>query len=106
MLRALTAVALVATAHGHGALVSPRSRNAIDIDVGVNCVGYECDAKATATVASKVGVYGGCVNATHPGQPCINGQAAFWYSQGCFIGCPEWCGLLLAPRCTTVVSHR
>ena len=72
--------------------------------MGINCVGYECDAKATATVASKVGVYGGCVNATHPGQPCINGQAAFWYSQGCFIGCPEWCGLLPAPprpRCTT-----
>ena len=20
---------------------------------------------------------------------CVNGQASFWYSQGCFIGCPE-----------------
>jgi len=25
---------------------------------------------------------------THPGAPCHNGQASFWYSQGCFIGCP------------------
>lgn len=55
--------------------------NAVDIDVGVNCVGYECDAQATAIVGSKIGVYGGCVNATHPGKPCVNGQAAFWYSQ-------------------------
>eukprot|EP01051_Picozoa_sp_SAG22_P002213 SAG22_NODE_97_length_20760_cov_43.302850_15_plen_460_part_00 len=78
---------------GHGALVSPRSRNAIDVANGVNCVGYECSAKATSTI--KPGQYGGCVNATHPGQPCYNGQAAFFYSQGCFIGCPEcdhWSG--------------
>ena len=81
MLRAVGAAALVASARGHGALVSPRSRNAIDINVGVNCVGYECDAKATAIVGSEIGVYGGCVNATHPGKPCVNGQAAFWYSQ-------------------------
>ena len=23
------------------------------------------------------------------GDPCHNGQAPFWYSQGCFIGCDE-----------------
>ena len=28
-----------------------------------------------------------CVNASEPAR-CENGQAAFWYSQGCFIGCP------------------
>ena len=27
-----------------------------------------------------------CSNIT--GAPCNNGQAAFWYSQGCFIGSP------------------
>ena len=63
--------------------------------MGINCVGYECDAKATQTVTREVGVYGGCVNYTHPGAPCLNGQANFFYSQGCFIGCPEcdhWSG--------------
>jgi hypothetical protein len=28
-----------------------------------------------------------CTNIT--GAQCFNGQADFWYSQGCFIGCPE-----------------
>ena len=27
-----------------------------------------------------------CSNIT--GENCTNGQASFWYSQGCFIGCP------------------
>lgn len=52
--------------NGHGAIVSPRSRNSIDYLVGVN--------------AQK------CSNIT--GEACHNGQAAFYYSQGCFIGCP------------------
>ena len=30
---------------------------------------------------------GKCSNLT--GDACKNGQAAMWYSQGCFIGCPE-----------------
>lgn len=52
--------------NGHGALVSPRSRNSIDYLVGVNTQR--------------------CSNIT--GDKCNNGQASFWYSQGCFIGCP------------------
>ena len=28
------------------------------------------------------------ITGTNPGD-CHNGQAGFWYSQGCFIGCPE-----------------
>jgi hypothetical protein len=35
----------------------------------------------------------GCVNHTYPTEPCHNGQASFWYSQGCFIGCPTCDGL-------------
>ena len=86
---------------GHGAIVYPLSRNSIDSDE-VNCDrgSDHCSAKATGT---------GCVNHTHPTEPCKNGQASFWYSQGdvffasllptdrhslfffagCFIGCPE-----------------
>jgi hypothetical protein len=59
---------------GHGAMVSPRSRNSIDYLVGVNTPkDWPYDA--------------GCVNIT--GDKCENGQAAFYYSQGCFIGCSE-----------------
>ena len=49
-----------------GAMVQPRTRNSIDWSVGVNTQR--------------------CSNIT--GDECHNGQAAFWYSQGCFIGCP------------------
>merc|ERR1719273_1169161 len=52
--------------YGHGAIVSPRSRNSIDYLVDVNTQR--------------------CANIT--GEDCNNGQAAFYYSQGCFIGCP------------------
>lgn len=58
--------AIVASVYGHGAIVSPRSRNSIDYLVNVNTQN--------------------CANIT--GDKCQNGQASFWYSQGCFIGCP------------------
>ena len=50
----------------HTAQVHPRPRQSIDYLVGVNTAG--------------------CSNVT--GAKCENGQAAFYYSQGCFIGCP------------------
>ena len=52
---------------GHGSLVTPRPRNSVDYLVGVN--------------------EQSCANLT--GGNCTNGQAAFWYSQGCTIGCQE-----------------
>jgi len=57
---------------GHGSVVSPRSRNSIDYLVGVNVPAHWPSDR-------------GCVNIT--GDECNNGQSAFWYSQGCFIGC-------------------
>eukprot|EP00041_Stephanoeca_diplocostata_P012818 m.215583 g.215583 ORF g.215583 m.215583 type:complete len:367 (+) comp19104_c0_seq1:91-1191(+) len=63
---ALGLFAVIHHANGHGAIVSPRSRNSIDYRVNVN--------------TQK------CANIT--GESCDNGQASFWYSQGCFIGCP------------------
>lgn len=56
---------------GHGALVSPRSRNSADFML----------IKPNDRTGSP------CQNVT--GAACNNGQAAFWYSQGCFIGCKE-----------------
>jgi len=61
----LAAVA-VRRATGHGSLVTPRPRQSIDYLAGVDTQW--------------------CANIT--GAKCNNGQAAFWYSQGCFIGCP------------------
>jgi len=57
---------MIACVSSHGAVVSPRCRQSIDYKVGVN--------------------EQQCSNIT--GKACNNGQAAFWYSQGCFIGCP------------------
>lgn len=57
--------ALIIGALGHGALVSPRPRNAIDFaETPDRCM---------------------CANNT---LGCENGQACYWYNQGCFIGCP------------------
>lgn len=55
---------------GHGAIVSPRSRNSLDYRVGVNTEM--------------------CANLT--GAKCENGQASFWYSQvrGYSAGLPGW----------------
>jgi len=65
----IVAVVWVACAHAHGMLVNPRPRNSIDYLANVNDKGNKCS------------------NIT--GDACKNGQAAFWYSQGCFVGCPE-----------------
>jgi len=72
---------LLGRAEAHGALVHPRSRNSIDYEQ------VNCDAGSDHCAANAKGT--GCVNYTHPTEPCYNGQASFWYSQGCFIGCDE-----------------
>eukprot|EP01051_Picozoa_sp_SAG22_P019639 SAG22_NODE_3690_length_1575_cov_2.197832_2_plen_202_part_00 len=75
-LRAAALAALcLGRAAGHGALVHPRSRNSIDAFV------------VPAADQHGYGFKGACANIS--GGACQNGQAAFWYSQGCFIGCPE-----------------
>lgn len=61
-----SAASSIVLAYGHGALVFPRPRNSIDYLKNVN--------------------EEQCSNIT--GHACHDGQAAFWYSQGCFIGCP------------------
>jgi len=60
MLHTLSLASCVALALGHGAMVTPRSRNSVDYLAGVNTQR--------------------CSNIT--GDACNNGQASFWYSQG------------------------
>lgn len=69
---ALGASLLFSGADGHGAIISPRSRNSVDYLVGVNVPAHWPSDRD-------------CTNIT--GAECNNGQACFWYSQGCFIGC-------------------
>lgn len=66
IMRVATLATNLALAAGHGAMTKPRSRNSIDYLSGVNTQR--------------------CSNIS--GTKCENGQASFWYSQGCFIGCP------------------
>ena len=72
----LTLSLLPALASGHGAVITPRSRNSVDYLVGINTPkDWDGDWE--------------CTNISSNGQGCHNGQAAFYYSQGCFIGCKE-----------------
>lgn len=61
---------------GHGAMVTPRSRNSIDWEEG-------------PLHGPMLGgtTWAWCQNIT--GNKCNNGQTAYWYSQGCFIGCAK-----------------
>ena len=72
----LTLSLLPALASGHGAVITPRSRNSVDYLVGIN------------SPKDWAGDWE-CTNISSNGQGCHNGQAAFYYSQGCFIGCKE-----------------
>eukprot|EP01051_Picozoa_sp_SAG22_P021815 SAG22_NODE_4971_length_1119_cov_1.742157_2_plen_176_part_01 len=67
--------ALVRTASAHGAVVQPLTRNAADrYPLGPNLCACANATPGSASPASTKG--------------CANGQACYWYSQGCFIGCP------------------
>ena len=72
----LLGVGLLPLGAGHGAMVHPRSRNSVDAFANLT----EAQKRSATTFAS-------CANLT--GAPCDNGQSSYWYSQGCFIGCPE-----------------
>ena len=80
-LRLLLALSSAASVAAHGAVVTPRTRNSVDYLVGVNTPkdwssDWECVNISTTDHASRE-------------HGCHNGQAAFYYSQGCFIGCAE-----------------
>ena len=70
ILKFLVAISYVVTVEAHGSLVHPRSRNSIDFDE-VNCDQHTDHCSAP-------GKGNGCVNYSHPTEPCFNGQASFW----------------------------
>ena len=70
--RSMFVASLVTLVSGHGTLVSPLPRNAYD-----RALPY--DQRTPKHPCS-------CANAS--GAPCDIGQSCYWYSQGCFIGCP------------------
>jgi len=71
LLNVFVALGALALCNGHGAIVLPRSRNAVDHDASFKW--HPAQAPCT------------CSNGT---EGCSNGQACYWYNQGCFIGCP------------------
>ena len=88
-------VALLPACAGHGAIVYPPSRNAIDHSIepwksftafkGQFCSGkYDGPCWCPATDAS--GKLSGA-----------NGQACWWFSNGCSIGCPSCDGVTRGP---------
>jgi len=74
---------------GHGAVVFPPPRNAIDSDL----------APWNGSVPSPIpGVNAWCpMSGTNGSLTGANGQACFWFSNGCSIGCPECDGTTRGP---------
>jgi len=69
-----------ALAHGHGAMVSPLARNAIDRSL-------PWDVRAPRQPCTCANTTAGSASA-HSEEGCDNAQACYWYQQGCSIGCP------------------
>jgi len=82
MLRTLLAASYATLAASHGAMITPRARNSVDWLVGVNSPkDWPSNAECT-NISAGTGAKGSATAGCH------NGQGCFWYSQGCFIGCP------------------
>jgi len=100
VLAALVALNLATTVSGHGAVVFPPPRNAVDKDLApwngtVPCsVSKRCPSVETATGWCPVPNSDGKVT----GQ---NGQSCFWFSNGCAVGCDTCDGSSRGPipRC-------
>lgn len=73
-MRTVLAFSFISAVTGHGMMVTPRPRNSVDWLEVPNAP--HKGIHNTFTI---------CQNLT--GAACNNGQAAYWYSQGCFIGC-------------------
>jgi hypothetical protein len=82
LLALATMCALLSAASAHASVIMPPSRNAIDSEPGTPWTGdHHSNSPATGWLMP----YGtGCTNGT---SQCKSGQAAFWFSQGCGIGC-------------------
>ena len=95
-MRLVALAALVGTARGHGMLVSPPARNAIDRFLPQFLHGQSPQTPCTCPNAEKRDKGG-----DHGSEPCeqgersgAGGQPCLWWSQGCTIGCEKCTGLL------------
>merc|ERR1711973_211912 len=85
---------------GHGAVVYPPPRNSIDH--GEKPWSGEVPQQVPAVSDPKNGVW--CPVPSHGGENKTtgeNGQACFWFSNGCSIGCPECDGTTRGPSIHT-----
>jgi len=89
--RTLFLSAWVTGCYGHGSMSFPKPRNAIDANLHPwNAWSYPKDAVYFDESATKTA--GSCPVATHNGEKGTaksNGQACFWFSNGCTIGCEK-----------------
>jgi len=84
MMRCFAILAALATcAHGHGSMIMPPSRGAIDAELPPWSNGSNPPTGVIEPYTCN------CVNGT---EPCLSGQGCFWFSQGCNIGCPKCTG--------------
>lgn len=99
-MRSFIAWMLIGVADGHGAMTFPRPRNALDGDLdfwkswsypcdethqGADCAIHFCydtkDCRGSCPIAAQNGIKN-ALNAS-------NGQACYWFNNGCTIGCNE-----------------
>ena len=83
MLKIALPAAFVALVAGHGSMIIPVSRNAVDAELPAWANGKHPE---TGTIEPYTCA---CVNGT---TPCSSGQGCFWFSQGCNIGCDTCTG--------------
>ena len=104
MLRVVALCAGIALAGGHGAMIHPKPRNAIDGQLPINdqggcqrtaerpnyCYSCNCGCMGDGCLTKEGGAVGNwngnCTPGTRAG---MNGQPCLWFSQGCTIGCSE-----------------
>jgi len=91
---------VVVTVHGHGAVVHPPPRNAVDKDLFPWNTKPPCgDVGGCPSVETKTGW---CPVPGADGKPSgQNGQSCFWFSNGCAVGCDTCDGSSRGPipRC-------
>jgi hypothetical protein len=77
---------LLSAVSGHASVIMPPSRNAIDaVEPGTPWSGGKHPPVGSIMPYSST-----CTNGTNG--VCLNGQSAFWFNQGCTIGCKKCTG--------------
>ena len=89
-------LASAASVYGHGFMITPLPRNAIDKDLPLFEPGMFPQTNGHPGCTPDMKVCGcWCANGT---TPCTSGQSCYWFSQGCTIGCDTCSSAPGAPR--------